>query len=138
MPAATGDEGRDYPGLVTSHSWGDETAQRRLQALGGVVSPYAETSPDYVGSQAAARPGATTDRPVTYPHETFKGTVMHKQRSGTRVYDINTDGAAHYVLFPDWVEDLRHLAGSEIVEDMANGAETYLQMWARADALRVD
>ena len=40
----------------------------------------------------------------------------------------------HYGLYPDWVEDLRQVAGSQIVDDMANGAEAYLQMWARAEA----
>ena len=33
-------ERRRYPGVITSHSWGDVTSQRRLQALGGVVAPY--------------------------------------------------------------------------------------------------
>jgi hypothetical protein len=53
--------------------------------------------------------------------------------SGTRVWDINRDGASHYGLFPDWVEDLRTIAGPQIVADLANGAEAYLQMWARAE-----
>jgi hypothetical protein len=48
------------------------------------------------------------------------------------VYDINVDGMAHYGLFPDWVEDLRLLAGQEVVEDLGRGAEAYLQMWERA------
>ncbi len=156
-------ESRDYSGLITSHSWGDGTSQQRLQDLGGVVAPYAETSPDYVeaweaaratappeflfgigygtdtnglGTQAEARPGAGAN-PVTYPYRTFDGgTVMDRQRSGTRVYDINRDGAAHYGLFPDWVEDLRRIAGDQIVDDMAKGAEAYLQMWERADTAR--
>ncbi|MBA3303697.1 MAG: Coagulation factor 5/8 type domain-containing protein, partial [Acidimicrobiia bacterium] len=153
-------EGRGYGGLITSHSWGDDSSQRRLQALGGVVSPYAEMSTDYVetwetaralapggalpgigygtdtnglGAQASARPGAATDNPVVYPYRTFDGgTVMQQQVSGSRTYDVNRDGAAHYGLFPDWVEDLRLIAGPEIVDDMANGAEAYLQMWAAA------
>ena len=40
----------------------------------------------------------------------------------------------HYGLYPDWIEDLRMVAGQGIVDDMANGAESYLQMWARAEA----
>ena len=59
---------------------------------------------------------------------------MDRQRSGSRVYDINTDGVDHYGLYPDWVEDLRVLAGPQIVADLANGAEAYLQMWERAEA----
>ncbi|MEJ7583130.1 MAG: hypothetical protein WKF43_03400 [Acidimicrobiales bacterium] len=156
-------EGRGYSGLITSHSWGDGTSQQRLQDLGGVVAPYAETSPTYVeswqeardhadpgqlfgvgygsdtnglGAQAGPRPGATNN-PVTYPFDSFDGgTVLDRQQSGTRLYDINTDGVAHYGLFPDYIEDLRQIAGDQIVDDMANGAEAYLQMWARARKAR--
>ncbi len=157
-------EQRGYSGVISSHSWGDDTSRVRLQDLGGVVAPYATTSPGYVeswrrarstaapglfgigygtdtnglGAQAGPRPGAAASNPVTYPYRTFDGgTVMHQSVSGTRTWDINTDGAANYGLFPDWVEDLRHLAGDQIVDDMANGAEAYLQMWARAEAAAV-
>ncbi len=37
-------------------------------------------------------------------------------------------------LYPDWVEDLRVVAGPQIVEDLASGAEAYLQMWERTQA----
>jgi hypothetical protein len=39
---------------------------------------------------------------------------------------------AHYGLFPDWVEDLRHIGGQGVVDDLGRGAEAYLQMWERA------
>ena len=39
---------------------------------------------------------------------------------------------ANYGLYPDWVEDLRKLAGNEIVNDMGRGSEAYLEMWERA------
>lgn len=154
-------EGLHHSGVISSHSWGDDTSQRRLQALGGVVAPYAETSTDYVaawrtaralappgsffgigygsdtnglGRQAGPRPGAAAN-PVTYPYKTFDGgTTMLQSRSGTRLWDVNVDGAANYGLFPDWVEDLRLIAGPQIVTDLANGAEAYLRMWQRAYA----
>jgi hypothetical protein len=62
--------------------------------------------------------------------------VLDRQVSGSRVYDINADGVDHYGLYPDWVEDLRVIAGPEIVADLARGAEAYLQMWERALAAR--
>ena len=52
-----------------------------------------------------------------------------------REFDINTDGVSHYGLYPDWVEDLRKIAGDQIVKDMARGAEAYLQMWERASGV---
>ena len=121
-------ERRGYPGVITSHSWGDDTSQRRLQALGGVVAPYGhETRPlrrrsgptaragrkpgalfgvgygsdtNGLGAQPQPRADAFRTR-STYPYRTFDGgTVMSKQRSGTRVYDINIDGVPHYGLLP--------------------------------------
>lgn len=152
-------ERRGYGGLIASHSWGDGTSQQRLQRMGGVVAPYAVTSSDYVedwrtarrtrapglfgigfgtdtnglGVQAGIRPGNAAN-PTRYPFRTFDGgTVVHRHVSGTRVWDVNRDGASHYGLFPDWVEDLRVIAGPQIVTDLANGAEAYLRMWARAE-----
>ncbi|HEX7133584.1 MAG TPA: hypothetical protein VF228_13495 [Iamia sp.] len=152
-------ERRRYAGLISSHGWGDGVSQERLQDLGGVVAPYAETSTDYadawrqaratrsdglfgigygtdtngLGRQAGVREGNAAN-PVQYPFRTFDGgTVVDRQVSGSRVWDVNRDGAAHYGLFPDWVEDLRIIAGPQIVTDMANGAEAYLQMWAKAE-----
>jgi hypothetical protein len=147
-----------YPGVVSSHSWSDPAAQARVQALGGMVSPYGNESPHYVkdwqrvrstakpgffgigygsdnnglGAQPGPRPDAATN-PVRYPFTTFDGgTTMTKEPANTRTFDINTDGVADYGLFPDWVEDLRTVGGPQLVDDMANGAEYYLQLWQRS------
>jgi microsomal dipeptidase-like Zn-dependent dipeptidase len=154
-------ESEGYPGVISSHSWGDPGSQKRLQRLGGLVGPISSVSTRFaeewraaranrdprfffgtgfgsdingLHSQPPPRPGAAQN-PVTYPFRSFDGgSLIHRQRSGTRVYDINTDGVDHYGLYPDWIEDLRIVAGPQIVDDMANGAEAYLRMWARAEA----
>ena len=153
-------EARGYSGVITSHSWGDDTSRVRIQALGGIVSPYANTSTKFIsewedaratqpagflwgigygtdtnglGAQAAPRPGAADDDPVAYPYMSFDGSVtMSQNRWGDRLWDFNADGASQYGLFPDWVEDMSHVAGPDIVGDLARGAEAYLQMWQRA------
>ena len=77
------------------------------------------------------------NNPVKYPFKSLDPAVtMQQQKSGERVYDINTDGVNHYGLYPDWIEDLRMLAGDDIVEDMARGAESYLQQWERVKGIR--
>ena len=145
--------------MISSHSWGDLGSQKRIQKLGGMVGPISSAG-DHVrrewrvaranrdprfffgtgfGSdinglhaQPVPRPNAAQN-PVHYPFRSFDGgSVIDQQRSGTRVYDVNTDGVDHYGLYPDWIEDLRKVAGNQIVDDMANGAEAYLQLWARA------
>ncbi|WP_223263365.1 membrane dipeptidase [Rhodococcus sp. MTM3W5.2] len=84
--------------------------------------------------QAPPREDADT-KPLVYPYTTFDGgTVMDRQRTGERVYDLNKDGVAHYGLIPDWIADMRNAAGDDgdqIIEDMSRGAEAYLQMWER-------
>jgi hypothetical protein len=152
-------EARRYSGVITSHSWGDDTSRIRIQALGGIVSPYANAAPRFIddwqearvtqpggfywgigygtdtnglGAQPAPRPDAIHN-PVTYPYTSFDGsTTLHQNRWGRRLWDFNIDGGAQYGLFPDWVEDMSHVGGPDIVEDLARGAEAYLQMWERA------
>ncbi|MGZ4429411.1 MAG: hypothetical protein ACXVXH_15475 [Nocardioidaceae bacterium] len=153
-----------YSGVVSSHSWSTPDAYPRIYRLGGFVTPYAGDSTGFVakwkqhlrwadpryyfgfgygadmnglGAQGDPR-GADAPNPVTYPFTALGGVTVHKQVSGTRVYDINKDGVAHYGLYPDWIEDLRHLAGPTIVADMARGPEAYLETWERADGVSND
>lgn len=148
----------DYQGVLSSHSWSTPDAYPRISELGGFIAPYAGDSTGFVekwkyhtsradrryyyglgfgadinglGAQGDPR-GADAENPVSYPFEGLGGVTVRKQVSGERVYDINVDGVAHYGLYPDWVEDLRRLAGDDIVQDMARGAEAYLQTWERA------
>ena len=154
-------EGNDgYPGVVSSHSWGDPGSQKRIQGLGGLIGPISQQAggfaeewrearanrdprlffglgfgSDINGLHAQPKPRAdAAANPVRYPFRSFDGgSVIDRQRSGTRTWDINTDGVDHYGLYADWVEDLRLVAGQQIVDDLANGAEAYLQLWARAE-----
>ena len=88
------------------------------------------------GSQGLPR-GADVPNPVTYPFQNWNGDVtLDHQVSGQRVFDINTDGVAHYGLYPDWIEDLRMIAGDPIINDMGRGAEAYLQMWERTEGIQ--
>jgi hypothetical protein len=150
-------EAEGYSGIVSSHSWSTPDAMPRIYKLGGVVTPYAGSSKGFVEEWRATKPmrdprfffgfgyGADMNgfgaqggprgesNPVSYPFRSFDGAVtLDRQRSGERIFDVNLDGVAHYGLYPDWVEDLRMIAGQEIVDDMARGAEAYLQMWERA------
>ncbi len=154
-------EAAHYPGVISSHSWGDLGTQKRLQKLGGPVGPISSVANQFADEWRVARANRDTrftfgtpfgsdinglhaqpvpragaaQNPVVYPFRSFDGgSVIDRQHSGTKVYDINTDGVDHYGLYPDWIEDLRKVAGPQIVSDMANGAEAYLQMWARAEA----
>ena len=153
-------ESKRYSGILSSHSWSNEQDYPRIYDSGGVVAPSDNSSEGYFedwkrlrkqrdrqyfygigygadmnGFSASAGPLAE-EHQITYPFKSFDGGVtVDKQQSGERTFDINVDGIAHYGLFPDWVEGLRQLGGDAIVDDMANGAEAYLQMWERAEAI---
>jgi hypothetical protein len=48
---------------------------------------------------------------------------------------------AQYGLYPDWIQDLTKVAGSDgaaIEDDMMRGAEAYLQTWERAEGIAPD
>jgi microsomal dipeptidase-like Zn-dependent dipeptidase len=156
-------ESASYSGVVSSHSWSTDDAYPRVYRAGGFNAPYAGSSEGFVrewkkvramrssrfffgfgygadmngfGGQGPPR-GADAKNPVKYPFKSFDGRVtLDKARWGERVWDVNTDGVAMYGLYPDWLEDLRMLGGDEIVRDMANAAEAYLQTWERADGIR--
>ncbi|MGY2876703.1 hypothetical protein ACVW00_003893 [Marmoricola sp. URHA0025 HA25] len=147
-----------YSGVVSSHSWSTPDAYPRIYGEDGYITPYAGDSTGFVdkwrrhlgwanpatywgfgygadinglGAQGNPRPNAA-DNPVTYPFTGLGGVQVGQQVSGQRTFDINKDGVAHYGLYADWIEDLRKLAGNDIVEDLARGSESYLQMWERA------
>ena len=154
---------RHYSGVMSSHSWADNAQLPEIRALGGSVTPYAGDSAGFVksweydrihdrtpkypygigygadmnglGAQGPPRPG-NEKNPVVYPFKSGDGSVTFtRQQSGTHTFDINSDGVAHYGLIPDWLEDLRRIAGPKITHDLFNGAEGYLGMWERADGV---
>ena len=78
--------------------------------------------------------GADTPNPVKYPFRSADGgSVIDKQTTGERTWDFNTDGAAHYGMVPDWIEDIRIIGGQEVVDDIFAGAESYLRTWGSAE-----
>jgi hypothetical protein len=111
-------------------AWKRLRSQRDPQYLYGIGY-----GADMNGFSASAGPIGDEVK-IDYPFKTIDGNVtIQKQKSGERTFDINEDGISHYGLFPDWVEALRKLGGEQIADDMANGAEAYLQMWERAEGI---
>ncbi len=149
--------------MVSSHSWSTDDTYPRIFEAGGFNAPYAGGSEGFVqkwkklkgwrdpryrfgigygadmngfGGQGAPR-GDDKANKVQYPFKSWDGgTTLDKAVWGERTWNINTDGVAHYGLYPDWVEDLRKLAGNEIVSDLVMGVEAYLQTWERAHGIR--
>ena len=149
---------RRYP-LVSSHTdtggtW--TTAQLRgLYATGGIAAarldtagPLARTlgrlarfAPDGAGVPLgtdvggfASLPGPRRDAaraPLRYPFR-LAGMRFARQRTGTRVFDLNRDGVAHYGLVADLLADMRQRGHRRALRSMFGSAEAYLRMWSRA------
>jgi len=158
-------ESAGYSGVISSHTWSTPDAERRILADGGLVTPYAGASTTFVkkwlelkvakdprwrtgfgfgadanglGKQGPPRPD-NAKNPVTYPFKSYDGAVtFDRQQSGSRTFDINKEGVAHYGLYADWFEDLRKIAGDEILEDMTRGSDSYLASWERANGITAE
>jgi hypothetical protein len=154
-------EAAQYSGSVSSHSWSTADVIPRIYKLGGVVTPMKETSTSWLetwrttkaqadprfyfgfgygsdqnGLSAQPEPRTGPDQ-VQYPFTSFDGNVTFaRQKSGEREFDFTKDGVAHYGLFPDWWEDIRRVGGAEAIDDMARGAEAYLQEWERVSGIQ--
>jgi hypothetical protein len=152
-------EARNFSGVLSSHSWMSPQLRARVYSLGGFIEPITTSPESFIEewrqlravadprfrfgigfgadangfhSQPPAR-GAGQPNAVSYPFKSLDGRItFDRQVSGQRVYDVNVDGVAHYGLYPDWMEQLRLLAGEPIAKDLMSGAEAYLQTWERA------
>ncbi|MFF6815034.1 discoidin domain-containing protein [Streptomyces sp. NPDC012403] len=152
-------ESESYPGVLSSHSWMDLDWTERVYGLGGFVAQYMHGSEEFVAE--ADRTGALRDEygvgygygtdmngvggwpaprgadapdAVTYPFRSVDGgSVLDRQTTGERTWDLNTDGAAHYGLVPDWIEDIRRVGGQHVVDDLFRGAESYLDTWGASE-----
>ncbi|WP_199882080.1 discoidin domain-containing protein [Streptomyces sp. CB03911] len=152
-------ESASYPGVLSSHSWMDSAWTERLYKLGGFAAQYMSgaeafsaearrtdalrdkyqvgygygTDMNGVGGWPGPR-GADTPNPVKYPfRSTDGGSLIDRQTAGQRTWDLNTDGAAHYGLVPDWIEDIRLVGGQDVVDDLFRGAESYLHTWGASE-----
>ncbi|GAA3383921.1 hypothetical protein GCM10017750_56130 [Streptomyces racemochromogenes] len=155
-------ESESYPGVISSHSWMDLGWTERLYKLGGFAAQYMSGSEAFsaearrtdalrdkykvgygygtdmngVGGWPGPR-GANTPNPVKYPFtSTDGGSVIDRQTTGQRTWDLNTDGASHYGLVPDWIEDIRLTGGQDVVDDLFKGAESYLGTWGASERHR--
>ncbi|MFC0315925.1 sphingolipid ceramide N-deacylase [Gordonia phosphorivorans] len=159
-------EAHKYPGITSTHSWTDEGVYGRILALGGTIGLYGGIPENFVGewrevharhakdgaplalsfgadtnglgTQGSPRENAEAD-PVRYPFRSENGALLHRQVTGTKAFDVNVDGNAHYGLIPDWIHSMRLEAGAEgdaLVADMYRAADSKVEQWAAVEAHR--
>lgn len=81
----------------------------------------------------ATLPGRTKGAALAYPFR-LNGVTFERQVTGTRTFDVNVDGVAHYGLLPDLLADMaRRPSGREAHRLLFRSAEAYVRMWERAE-----
>ncbi|MEU6066757.1 MULTISPECIES: galactose-binding domain-containing protein [Streptomyces] len=152
-------ESESYPGVISSHSWMDLNWTERVYGLGGFIAQYMHGSEGFVAEANRTKAlrdkydvgygygtdmngvggwpgprGANAPNKVEYPFRSVDGgSVIDRQTTGERTWDLNVDGAAHYGLVPDWIEDIRLVGGQDVVKDLFRGAESYLDTWGATE-----
>jgi hypothetical protein len=132
---------------------------KRLYALGGFATARPDTAAklaaDIDGFRAVATPGRflgvglgtdtggfasspgpdpdAATHPLAYPFRSADGAMTFaRERTGTRVFDLNKDGVAHYGLYPDLLALMRtEPGGGEATKLLFRSAEAYLRTWQR-------
>jgi microsomal dipeptidase-like Zn-dependent dipeptidase len=154
---------RHYP-LVSSHTntgglWVPEEL-RQLYAGGGFATARIDDAPamrsallsfkrygaagvgigsDTGGFNALPAPAAdAAKRPLHYPFRSFDGRVRFgRERTGTKAFDINRDGVAHYGLVPDLLANVRRQPnGKRALSTLFRSAAAYLRTWRLTGAPR--
>ncbi len=103
--------------------------------------------PRFKGTLGVACVGGTDQEvnaqtnPIVYPFKTLTpGTQLPMNRSTVngRQFDFNTEGMAHFGLFPDFIADLQSLGVTDTeFGPLFRSAEGYIQMWSRAEQAMV-
>ncbi|MCP2309056.1 discoidin domain-containing protein [Kitasatospora paracochleata] len=144
-----------YPGVISSHSWMDLQWTERLYKMGGFIAQYDHSADGFVAEAHRTKAlrdqyhvgygygtdmngvggwpgpvGADASNAVKYPFTSADGgSVIDRQVTGDRTWDINTDGLAHNGMVPDWIEQIRLSGGQDVVDDLLKGAQSYLDTW---------
>ncbi|HSJ16936.1 MAG TPA: hypothetical protein VK920_02440 [Solirubrobacterales bacterium] len=160
-------ERRDHPLVSSHTGTGGAWTPgqlRRLYELGGFATVHPDTAPELARNVLGFRrhrdpgrffgvglgtdtggfsslPGPREDassEPLPYPFRSYDGEVEFvRQRAGARVFDLNSDGVAHYGLFADLLADTQRQPGGErALGLLARSAEAYLRTWRRATGRR--
>ena len=129
-------------GVVSATSGSGARPHRRSSRASAASAPAAPSPASRWAPTRAASPSCrgrgrvTRLGPLRYPFRSFDGRVLfRRQRTGTRTFDLNADGVAHYGLIADLLADVqRRPGGREALATLFGSAEAYLRTWERASA----
>jgi hypothetical protein len=148
-----------YSGIVSAHCCGSPQLYKSIYDTGGVVTEAAVPAASFIqtlktdqaesdseykfgfgwGSDMnglAEQPGPSSATPITYPFKAYEGNVTFtKEQWGERKFNLNTDGVANYGMYADYLKELQTIGGAPVMNAMFQGAESWLEMWERAEGV---
>jgi hypothetical protein len=148
-----------YSGVVSAHCCSSPQLFRQIYSTGGFISEPAAPATAFAAVEKADKamsdpkyhfgfgwgsdmnglaeqPGPSPGTPISYPFKSYDGRVTFtREQWGQRTFDLNTDGVANYGMYADWLRDVQSVGGPSMMADMFQGAESYLEMWERADGV---
>jgi microsomal dipeptidase-like Zn-dependent dipeptidase len=112
---------------LTSFEW-LEMYQKVVQVMGGGVSAGFGTDTDGLAMGMPRRPGSSVHYDDSFP----------RSSSGTKWWDYNLDGVAHYGMLADFVKDASNspALGSLVQNNLMFGADYFLQTWKKCESLK--
>lgn len=152
-----------YPGFVSSHGWIENLPEirQRMFRLGGLMaasngrprdvaqalvayknerSAFHSDSGVGIGSDiqgVSTQASSEDDLSITYPFPSVDGKVTFQPPvTGSRRFDYDREGVAHYGLLAEWIEEIRQVdarEGTQAIESLMQSAEAYLKMWEAAE-----
>ena len=111
---------------LTSYQWLEMYGQV-VRVMGGAVAGFG-TDTDGLAMGMPPRPGSAVPYDDNFP----------RSAAGTKWFNYNTDGVAHYGMLNDFVRDARTLPGGvELIDNtLMSGANYFLETWQRCETLR--
>ena len=111
----------------------DPRAPRAIRSRGRYFGVGLGTDTGGFSALPGPRDDAASDPLPTRSAPTSARSSFNRQRTGERIFDLNTDGVAHYGLFADLLADMqRQPGGDRALRSLFRSAEAYLRMWRRA------
>lgn len=141
-PGARGDAVRRANGRIRTQAFAQRngvTYQTPVTSLGRWRFEQKATGDDspYTSDEVRAWQSGHPDRERWAAMSEGPNAPLERSTAGTREFDVNLDGMAHYGMLPDFFQDSANVARAahqgQLLAPIFHSAEKYLQMWQRIE-----
>jgi len=126
-------------GGMAGLGWSGTTAQDFLNNIDKVLplmknkSVALGTDIDGMAPMPAGPCSTANDKHCAVVKYNSRAFPLAKTKTGTKTWDYNYDGVAHYGLIPDFLRHVEILGGQQAVNALFQGAESFAKTWHKAE-----